>query len=276
MPGSTGTGGDDPLVRALRRQDPADHPLGTEELLAGARRRAGRLRTRRRAALAAFALAVVAVPTGVGVLGDGFGPDRTVVADPAPTGRPQGQPVAAGDMLDDETVTAVLPGATRDPGEDTVEGFGADVSAGLCVDEAFAAAPLLGGRSATWAVPGDDARQVVSQTVRRFDGDGAAAYVAVAREQIAACEAGTAPEAETGGWTAVGRGETGAGIVSAFALVQQDVDGGGSLWRVRAVLEEDGIVVDTTADLVRDSPDDLSSTAAGLAEAGLAKLAGTP
>ncbi|ABS03812.1 sensor domain-containing protein [Kineococcus radiotolerans] len=271
MPGSTETDGDDPLVRALRRHDLSDHPLGTEELLTGARRRAGRIRTRRRATLAAFAL-VVAVPTGIGILGDGFGasPDPTVIAGPAPNGRPQAQPVAATDMLDDETATAVLPGATRDSG--TVEEFGADVNAGLCVDEVFAAATLLGGRSVTWAVPGDDARQVVSQTVRRFASDGAEDYVQVARDQIAACEAGSLPDLETTAWTMVGDGSTGPDVVTAYAKVQ-DMEGG-SLWRVRAVLENDGIVVDVSADLVRTDPDVLSSTAAGLADAGLKKLTG--
>ena len=280
MSGPTGTDADDPLVRALRREDPTDHPLGTEELLTGARRRAGRIRTRRRVALAASVLAVAVVPVGIGVLGDDLGgtigprEDRTVLADPIPGERPQAQPVAVGDLLDDATVSAVLPGARRDSGADTVEEVGAQVSAGLCVDEAFSAATLLGGRGGSWTVDGTTPPQVVTQTVRRFEGEGAAAYVQVAREQVAACTDGTVTGLGTGAWTLVGDGSTGADVVTAYALVQQDAGGGGSLWRVRAVLQQDGMVVDVSADLVRETPDELSATAAGLAEAGLSELAG--
>ncbi|WP_432510130.1 sensor domain-containing protein [Kineococcus sp. SYSU DK001] len=256
---------DDPLVAALRRRDPADHPLGTEQLLQGARRRAGRLRARRRAGIAALVLALVGVPVGIGVGGGlpGGTSRQTVVADPAPAG----VPVEAAQMLPDSTVAVTLPGAVR--GEDEVQAAGADVNAGLCTDVQFTASALLGGRTRTWEVGAT--REAVSQTVRRFGTTGAVAYVQAARDQVAACEA-SAPE--TGAWTLVGDGSTGPNdIVTAWAVVQ-DVDPDSSLYRVRGVVERDGVVVDVTADLVRANPDTLSQEVADLAIGGLDAVLG--
>lgn len=256
---------DDPLVAALRRRDPADHPLGTEQLLLGARRRAGRIRARRRAGIAVLVLALVGVPVGVGVGGGlpGGTSRQTVVADPAPAG----VPVPAEQMLPDSTVTATLPGAVR--GEDEVRAAGADVDAGLCTDVQFTASPLLGGRTRTWEVAAT--REAVSQTVRRFDPAGAVAYVQAARDQAGAC-ATSAPE--TGAWTLVGDGSTGADdIVTAWAQVQE-VDATTSLYRVRGVVERDGVVVDVSADLVRANPDGLSGEVADLAVGGLDAVLG--
>ncbi|WP_432542570.1 sensor domain-containing protein [Kineococcus sp. SYSU DK002] len=256
---------DDPLVAALRRRDPADHPLGTEQLLRGARRRAGRIRTRRRVGIAVLALALVGVPVGIGVGGGlpGGASPTTVVADPAPAA----VPVEAAQMLPDSTVAVALPGAVR--GEDRVQAASADVNGGLCTDVQFTASPLLGGRTRTWEVA--TTREAVSQTVRRFDGPGAVAYVQAARDQAAAC-AESAPE--TGAWTLVGDGSTGPDdIVTAWALVQ-DFDAGGSLYRVRGVVERDGVVVDVSADLVRANPDTLSAEVADLAIGGLDAVLG--
>nr|WP_246315158.1 sensor domain-containing protein [Kineococcus aurantiacus] len=241
--------------------------MGTEQLLTGSRRRAATLRTRRRTAVAALALVVVAVPVGVGVTGGlpGGTPRPTVtVAGPGPA--PAGTPVGAAQMLPDATVTAVVPGAVRQ--EDRVEAAGGDVDAGLCTDVPFTAAPLLGGRTTQWMDPAS--RQGVTQSVRRFSADGAAAYVQTALDQVTAC--GTATE-ETGPWTLVGGGTTGAGVVTAWALVQDGGDGQ-SLYRVRGVVEDRGVVVDVSADLLRATPDDLSPTVADLVTAGLDAVRG--
>ncbi|WP_245885497.1 sensor domain-containing protein [Kineococcus rhizosphaerae] len=259
---------DDPLVAALRRYDPADHPLGTEELLAGSRRRAARIRTRRRAGVAVLALALVAVPVGVGVNGGlPGGTSRTTVVAADPT--TSGTPVDAAQVLPDATVAAVLPGAVRQP--DAVEVAGGDVNAGLCTDVPFAAAPLLGGRTANWTETAS--RQGVTESVRRFSADGAVAYVQTARDQAASCAASAQ---ETGPWTIVGDGSTGPDdLVTAYAVEQEDVDGkGGTLYRVRGVVERDGVVVDVSATLVRATPDGLSSTVADLAVGGLDAVLG--
>lgn len=258
---------EDPLVAALRRHDPADHPLGTEELLAGSRRRAGRIRTRRRAGGAVLALALVGVPVGIGVHGGlpGGTSRTTVVAATPTTPTPTATAVDAARMLPDATVTAVLPGAVRQP--DQVETAGADVNAGLCTDEPFTAAPLLGGRTATWTDTAS--RQGVTQTVRRFSPDGAVAYVQAARDQAASCA--TAAQ-ETSPWTVVGDGGTG-DLVTGYATVQAGSDGQ-TLYRVHAVVERDGVVVDVNADLLRATPDGLATTVTDLAVGGLDAVPG--